>query len=54
MNLFLKEFVSHEARTQAGFRSTMIASALSGFVAGAIVAAIIFLTGIAFSSNFFQ
>lgn len=54
MNFFFKEFVSHDARSQQGIRSTMIASALAGFVAGACVAAIIFLTGIAFSTNFFQ
>lgn len=54
MNPIVKEFVSPELRTQKGIRSSMIASALAGFVAGAAVAAIIFLTGIAFSTNFFQ
>lgn len=54
MNFIAKEFVSHDQRTNRNIRSTMIASALAGFVAGAAVASIVFLTGIAFSVNFLQ
>lgn len=54
MNQFAKEFVSTEHRTHSGVSGNMIASALAGFVAGAAVASIIFLTGITFSSYFFQ
>ncbi len=54
MNFVMKEFVSREHHGHRGVRSSMIASALAGFVAGAAVASIVFLTGIAFSVNFFQ
>ncbi len=54
MNHIAKEFVSHEHRTHRAISGSMIASALAGFVAGAAVASIIFLTGITFSSYFFQ
>lgn len=54
MNFFAKEFVSTEHKAHGMLHGGMIASALAGFVAGAAVATIIFLTGIAFSINFFQ
>lgn len=54
MNLFAKEFVSTEHKQGSSMHGGMIASSLAGFVAGAAVASIIFLTGIAFSQYFFQ
>jgi hypothetical protein len=54
MNSISKEFVSGEKRAYRMALGRVNASALSGFIAGAIVASIIFLTGIAFSTYFFQ
>lgn len=45
-----KEFVGHDDREHRFSVGNVIASALSGFVAGAAVATIIFLTGIGFST----
>lgn len=53
MNFITKEFVANENRARS-FQASMVASALAGFVAGAAVASIIFLTGIIFSSYFLR
>lgn len=54
MNHITDDFVSTEQRRYRMMLGRVNASALSGFIAGAVVASIIFLTGIAFSTYFFQ
>ena len=54
MNHISKEFVSGERHAYRMVIGKLGATALSGFIAGAVVASIIFLTGILFSTYFFQ
>jgi hypothetical protein len=54
MSNISQEFVSGERRPYKLALGKINASSLSGFIAGAIVASIIFLTGILLSIYFFQ
>lgn len=54
MNNFSKEFVSNEHRPYKLILGKINASALSGFIAGATVASIIFLAGIALTAAFLK
>ncbi|MCX6754290.1 MAG: hypothetical protein NTU81_00470 [Candidatus Nomurabacteria bacterium] len=53
MNNLLKEFVSNEPRNFSFKIGKDLASSLSGFVAGIIVASIVWYTSILFLSDFF-
>jgi hypothetical protein len=54
MNNLTKEFVSTEHRPYKLILGRINASALSGFIAGAVVASIIFLAGIALTTAFLK
>lgn len=54
MTKISQEFVSSEHRSYKMALGRINASSLSGFIAGAIVASIVFLTGILLSIYFFQ
>jgi len=54
MSHITQEFVSKDRKNYRMAIGSLTASSLSGFIAGAIVASIIFMTGILISVYFFQ